>query len=395
MKRADHLFEQIVEPDNVRRAFHRAARGKWDREEVRLFAASLDESLGTLRRDLLKQRLELGHSSTFTIYDPKQRTITAPCFRERVLHHAIIRICEPFFERFLIADTYACRTGKGRISALHRAECFTDRFPYALKLDMRKYFNSVPHELLLERLQRRFKDQRLLALFRQIVCSQGSEGRGLPIGSLTSQHFANFYLGWFDRHVKEHMQLRGYVRYMDDCLIWADRRSALLETADGCREFLQRELKLTVREDTPIYRSANGIDFLGCRVFRDHLKLNRRSRRRFRAKFRELEEQFVIGTISERELQRRSEALTAFTKAGNVRSWNFRQQVLQQGVVSGHGLEPGEPGRQLEQRLRELPFGEPQQEHAGQPEQQQRLSCAPQLRSRDGCPFDGTDHSPV
>ncbi|MEO2014669.1 MAG: hypothetical protein ABGZ53_09885 [Fuerstiella sp.] len=92
-------FRQIADTDDLRRAFHCAARGKWDREDVRQFAASVDESLGNLRTDLLELRLDLGHSTSFTIYDPKQRTITAPCFQERVLHHAIINVCEPFFER--------------------------------------------------------------------------------------------------------------------------------------------------------------------------------------------------------------------------------------------------------------------------------------------------------
>ena len=209
---ASHLFERIADRENLRHAFHRAARGKRDRLDVRIFARHLEQSLLQLRVDLLHGRLELGRSSTFTICDPKPRTITAPCFREWVSHHAIIRVREPVFEKFLIPDTFACRVSKGRIAALHRAMHFSARFNYVIKLDIRKYFDSIYYQELLARLKRRYKDRRLLGLFRRIVCSHTGNGRALPIGSLTSQHFANFYLGWFDRFVKERLGVQGYVR---------------------------------------------------------------------------------------------------------------------------------------------------------------------------------------
>jgi RNA-directed DNA polymerase len=339
VKRASHLFDQIADRGNLREAFHKAASGKRDRHEVREFSAHLDREINRLRLDLLDDQLELGHASTFTIHDPKKRVITAPCFRERVLHHAILNVCEPVFEQFLITDTFACRSGKGRIAALHRAMQFSRRFDRAIKLD--------------------FKDGRLLNLFAQIVYSHGSDGRGLPIGSLTSQHFANFYLAWFDRYVKERLRIKGFVRYMDDCVIWGQNRSDLKQLAADCRDFLSEDLGLTVHNTTPIFKSRAGLDFLGCRVFPDHLQLNRRSRHRYRARLRDLDRQYASGTISESELQKRSEALTSFTVAGGVRSWKFRHRVLQTLLVSGHGLEPGAPGRQLEQLLRGLPFGEP------------------------------------
>ena len=357
MKRASGLFQRIADRDNLRIAFIKLHGGNVIATKSEVFAARLEQSLRNLRTDLLADRLELGHSSTFTIYDPKQRTITAPCFRERVLHHAIIEVCEPFFEQFLIDDTFACRVGKGRIAALHRAQQFCGRFKYAIKLDMRKYFESIPRKQLLDRLKRRFKDRQLLSLFGQVIYSHASDS-GLPIGSLTSQHFANFYLGWFDRFVKEHLKIRGYVRYMDDCLLWGDERAVLRDFSEASRDFLQREFGLSLHDSLPLFRSRSGIDFLGCRVFANHLKLNRRSRRRYRAKLRDLEQQFVEGEIAEDEFQRRTESLTAFTVAGGVCSWNYRKKVLQQCQVSGLGLEPGEPGRQLEQQREQLSVGE-------------------------------------
>ena len=170
----------------------------------------------------------MGRFRQFVIRDPKERIISAPPFAERVLHHALMNVCEPHLERWLIPDTFACRAGKGRDRRSRSRRHFAGRFPFFFKLDIRKYFDSVPHDRLLDRLARRFKDRPLLDLFGRIVRSfRASLGRGLPIGSLTSQHFANFYLGWFDRFVKETLRLRGYMRYMDDMALWADDRATL------------------------------------------------------------------------------------------------------------------------------------------------------------------------
>jgi hypothetical protein len=176
----------------------------------------------------------------------------------------------------------------------------------------------------------------LCALFRRIVQNGGAGGdRGLPIGSLTSQHLANFYLGWFDRFVKERLRVSGYVRYMDDCVLWAAERASLTVWIRECNDYLRRELDLEaqVRSIGPVWR---GLDFLGCRVYPDHLKLNRRSRRRFRRKLLDLELEFECGDMEPLELQQRLTSLVAFTRAGGTRSWKFRRGVLQRFAVSGH-----------------------------------------------------------
>jgi hypothetical protein len=192
MRRTGHLFERIIDRDNLRLALHQALRGKRSRPDARAFVAQLETNLEALRTSLARGDVVLGESHQFTIFDPKQRLITAPCFRERVLHHAILNVCEPVFERWLIDDTFACRKGKGRLAALERARRFAARNGYFLKLDVRRYFESIAHDILVARLERLFKDDRLLALVRRIIASfAAAPGRGLPIGSLTSQHFAN------------------------------------------------------------------------------------------------------------------------------------------------------------------------------------------------------------
>lgn len=330
MKRTGNLFERILERENLRRAFLRAVCGKRAHPEARRYAANLEANLFRMREQLAAENIPLGRFRQFVIHDPKERIITAPCFEERVLHHAIMNICEPAFDRWLIDDTFACRTGKGREAAVLRAAMFARRCPVFLKLDIRKYFDSVSHDLLLSRLSRRFKDDSLLRLFERIVrCFRGDGRCGLPIGSLTSQHFANFYLGWFDRFVKETLRVRGYVRYMDDMVLWGDDLQAQKQVLGECETFLSQELHLELKPPF-LNRTVHGMDFLGCRVFPTHRTLSRRSRRRFRDKLRQLEREFQAGELTERELQGRAEAAIAFARGAGVSSWRFRQAALQQ-----------------------------------------------------------------
>ncbi|MCO6455392.1 MAG: group II intron reverse transcriptase domain-containing protein [Pirellulaceae bacterium] len=336
MKRTGNLFDDIAEWKNLHLACYKALRGKRTRPDARAFTNKLDENLNRMVAQLRAGCIPVGRAHRFVIHDPKLRLITAPCFEERVLHHAVMNVCEPVLERWLIHDTYACRTGKGREAAILRAQCFARRYPYFLKMDVRKYFESVPHAVLLERLERLFKDQRLLHLFARILAGhQGEMGRGLPIGSLTSQHLANFYLGWFDRYVKETLRVKGYVRYMDDMLLWGESPRAMQVLLDCCRDFLGEKLGLQLKPHPYINRREHGVDFLGCRVLPDHVVLSRRSKLRFRRKMTRLEQSWLDGLIDERQLQERATSLVAFTDAAGAKSCRFRRAVLQQLPVSG------------------------------------------------------------
>lgn len=187
-------LEQIADPNNLREAFLRAARGKTDRFAVVQFRDRLQEELESLRRSILSGNLRCSSFSSFVIHEPKQRRIHAPSFADRVLHHALFNLCEPDFERWQVDDSFACRRSKGREAALRRSEYFAAHHPWFLKLDIAKYFDSIPHDLLLNELRRRFRDHRMLRIWESIVKGYASaEGRGLPIGALSSQHLATGY----------------------------------------------------------------------------------------------------------------------------------------------------------------------------------------------------------
>ncbi len=337
MRRTGNLSDQIASRDNLRLAYVKALRGKRGKADARSFATDLEANLAQLADDLLSGSVPVGNYRQFTIFDPKERIITAPCFRERVLHHAIMNACEPAFDQFLIADTFACRKEKGRLAAVDRTWHFAGWSAFFLKMDVRKYFESIPHEKLVRRLCRIFKDERLLWLFERIVLAyESSPGRGLPIGALTSQHFANFYLGFLDRFVKETLRFHGYVRYMDDFVLWQDSATDLRTAQTEVTRFLYEALELEPKSNSYINRTEHGMGFLGLRVFPDRLTLSRRSRARFRRKLYAYEQAFCDGWLDECSLQRRVAALTAFTRTPNVRSWRYRRDVIERSPVSGH-----------------------------------------------------------
>jgi hypothetical protein len=365
VKRVNGLFDRIIAFENLENAFERASTGKRNRPEVVTFGRDLQVNLRRISAELCDGTMPLGRFNQFVIHDPKRRIITAPCFAERVVHHAIMNVCEPVFDRWLIGDSYACRRGKGRIAALHRAQAFSRRRTWFLKLDIRRYFDSIPHFELVSRLHRVFKDRPLLDLLQRIILvfpgsrepsmaladssqlcpGQSGIRRGIPIGSLTSQHFANFYLGWFDRFAKEQLRVKGYVRYMDDMLIWGDSGWELRKALDVIRPFLSEALGLELKASPYVNRCVHGVDFLGVRLFPNRMVLNRRSRLRFQRKLLHLELAAIRGEITELELQQRAGSLFEFTRAGGVASWCFRQKVLQTVAATVARLEPVHPGR--------------------------------------------------
>jgi RNA-directed DNA polymerase len=335
MRRTANLFEQICTLENLRAAYEKAAQGKRDQPVVREFGRALNSRLSEMLVTIGNGSIALGRFHQFVIRDPKERVITAPSFEERVLHHAVMNIVEPVFDRWLIDDTFACRKGKGREAAVLRAASFSKRFGWFLKLDIRKYFDSISHHTLQNVLRRRFKDEQLLELLSRIIHSfRGSIGVGLPIGSLTSQHFANFYLGWFDRFVKESLRVRGYVRYMDDMVLWHDDPSALKRIQSQSEEFLDETLSLRVKPIV-LQRTRVGMDFLGCRIWPTHVCLSRRSKRRWQRRVSVLQRAQRLHLISEQDLQTRLEAATAFAKGAGAKSWRFRLAVLQRSWVDG------------------------------------------------------------
>jgi retron-type reverse transcriptase len=286
----------------------------------------LDANLAALRSELLAGRLNWGDYHMFKIHDPKPRDIHAPPFRDRVAHHAVMSLCEPAFETYQIDDSFACRKNKGLDAALHRALKFCRAGGWHLKLDVHKYFDSIDHIVLKRLLRRRFKDGLVIQILESIIDTyQTAPGKGIPIGNLTSQFFANHYLAPLDRHIKERLRVRRYVRYMDDFVLWTDSRQTLKSVRSEIEGFLTDPLRLSAKPPC-LNHTDRGLTFLGYKVYPAGLRLAGRSRQRFRRKARLYQQLFDSGIWDEAETARHIEPLIAFVRRGASRA--FRQRVF-------------------------------------------------------------------
>jgi retron-type reverse transcriptase len=321
MKRAKQLLPQIVDRDNLRLAFWKASKGKRHSHAVLAYQAELEANLATLQGQINAARLEVGDYHYFLIYEPKEREICGSAFSEQVLHHALMNACHPYFENAQIADSYASRKGKGTYAALDRGRQFTKQYQWYLKLDVRKFFASIHHDVLKQQLDRRFKETALKACFYQIIDSyESAPNRGLPIGNLTSQYFANHYLSGVDHFIKDELGFKGYVRYMDDMVLWASNKKPLLAARDAIEYFLSERLRLATKP-CQINKSHLGLPFLGYRIFPYKVLLLQKSKQRFIKKASKIIRNYQSDECSGQDAHDAMNALLAFVNYADAKGF--------------------------------------------------------------------------
>jgi RNA-directed DNA polymerase len=314
MKRAGNFIEQIADPENIRIAFWKAQKSKEGKHEVIDFRNNLDAKVKKMRNEILSGNVSVGNYHYFKIFDPKERTICAASFPERVLHHAIMNVCHPYFEKQLIHHTYATRIGKGTYAALDKAKEYVEKYSFFAKLDVRKYFDSISHQVLNSLLERIFKDKTLLQIFEHIISSYSvSNACGIPIGNLTSQYFANYYLSSADHYAKEILKIHGYIRYMDDILLFDNDKSELKNKLRSFNEFVSTKLLLEFKPVVLNY-TRKGVSFLGYRLFPDIIRLNNTSKRRFCKKINKYQVLLAKGIWSQSVFARHVLPLVSFTE---------------------------------------------------------------------------------
>ena len=268
----DELFYRLVSLENLFDAWRRFCKGKRSRQDVMEFEYYLEDNLFALRDSLLKGMYRHDPYQSFTIFDPKQRSIHKASVRDRVVHQAVVNIIEPPFERQFIYDSFSCRLEKGTHAAVDRLRSFlrqvssnNTKTVYALKCDIRRFFASVDHCLLLLLLRRQIHDRLTIKLLENIIGSFSvTTHRGIPLGNLTSQLFANVYLHELDRYVKHDLRVRYYLRYCDDFVILTSSRSEAFDWAERIGAFLNNRLKMQLHPNKVTVRTwEQGVDFLG------------------------------------------------------------------------------------------------------------------------------------
>ncbi len=274
-------FYDIISLDNLLEAWEEFIVGKRSRKDVQLFGFELMDNLMGLHHDLVYGRYQHGPYQAFSLSDPKPRSIHKASVRDRVLHHAIYNKLYPFFDRTFVADSYSCRLDKGTLKAIKRFRQLAGktsrnntRTCWVLKCDIRKFFASIDQGILLYILSIYIPDKKILGLLERIITSFQSteQGKGLPLGNLTSQLLVNIYMNEFDQYVKHRLKVRYYLRYADDFAILSASKNELSELLDPIQKFLDQCLQLELHPDkVSINTLASGVDWLGWVQFPHHL----------------------------------------------------------------------------------------------------------------------------
>jgi len=297
MKTYSNFYEQLYSFRNLLHAFFKARKHKTKKYYIIEFGKNLITNLLQLKEELKNQTYKPKPLETFILRDPKTRKICKSDFRDRIVHHALCNIIEPIFDKIFIYDSCANRKNKGNLFALKRFDYFKRKVSrngkingwfnnnqirgYCLKADIKHYFETVDHEILLNIIKRKIKDSKVIWLIKQISSNYNNKDKGMPLGNLTSQFFANVYLNELDYFIKHKLKAKYYIRYVDDFVILHNSKEQLKIWKEQINDFLKKELKLELHKDkSKITSLSRGIDFVGFRNFYYFRLLRKRNTRK-------------------------------------------------------------------------------------------------------------------
>jgi RNA-directed DNA polymerase len=345
MKRLGQLWAEIIDFENLLLAARKAQKGKRFRDNVLAFNDRREEHLLQLQAELQNQIYQPGGYRTFQIFEPKPRLISAAPYRDRVVHHALCNVIVPGIEQSFITDSYANRLGYGSHRALQRFTAFARSHRYILQCDVQKYFASIDHEILKMQLRRKIKCPQTLWLVDLLIDASNEQEsvyeyftgddlltplrrRGLPIGNLTSQFFANVYLNGFDHFVKETLRSRHYVRYVDDFALFSNNLDSL-RYARGEIDTYLASLRLKAHPvKTQLFETQRGATFLGFRVLPDRIRVRSDNLRKGKKRLKQLKADFTAGKIERHALAQSLQSWLAHL--AHADSWRLRQKLLQE-----------------------------------------------------------------
>ncbi|MFH1065880.1 MAG: reverse transcriptase domain-containing protein [Nanoarchaeota archaeon] len=331
----ENIYEELCSYENLEIAFNRARRGKTLKNYVIEFEKKLKENLMQLRAELLMQTYSPQPLKMFILRDPKTRKISKSAFRDRVVHHAVCNLIEPVFDSKFIHDSFANRIEKGTLNAVKRFDEFKRKVSknntircYALKADIKSYFGNVNHKILIQILSKRIKDERVMWLITKILANHKGEGanKGMPLGNLTSQFFANVYLNELDQYVKHKLRAKYYIRYVDDFVILHQSRKVPEDYKEQIDIFLKEKLDLKLHPDkSSILKLEKGISFLGFRLFYHHKLLAKKNMRKFEKNLEQMGRQYRYGKLEREKVIEKFEGWLAY--ASNANTYKYRRRI--------------------------------------------------------------------
>ncbi|WP_079665943.1 RNA-directed DNA polymerase [Soonwooa buanensis] len=282
MKRINNIFQRIISIENLMIADEKAQKGKAKQYGVVLHNKNKEENILKLHNMLISKTYKTSEYDIFKVHEPKEREVfRLPYFPDRICHHAIMNVLEPIFVAVFTADSYSCIKGRGIHKAsfnLRKALKNVEETTYCLKLDIKKFYPNIDHDILKTLLRRKFKDNDLLWLLDDIIDS----APGLPIGNYLSQYLANFYLTYFDHWIKEQLRVKYYFRYADDIVILHKDKDYLHRVLNVIKDYFDLNLLLEVKDNWQVFPvEARGIDFVGYVHFHTHVRLRKSIKKRF------------------------------------------------------------------------------------------------------------------
>lgn len=282
MKRFNNLYGSIYSIENLKLADNNARKNKSKQYGIFLHDKNRVKNIEVLHEELKNKTYKTSTYTTFKIYEPKERIIyRLPYYPDRITHHAIMNVLEPIFKDMFISNTYSCIKGKGILAAakaVRKALKDEENTKYCLKLDIKKFYPSINHDILKTQLTKKFKDRDLLWLLNGIIDSAD----GVPIGNYLSQYLANFYLNGLDHWIKEVKLVKYYFRYADDMVFLSSDKQYLHQLLADIKEYLSSNLNLELKDNYQLYPvEARSIDFVGYRFYHTHTLLRKRIKKRF------------------------------------------------------------------------------------------------------------------
>ena len=332
------MYKKIYSFENLLLAFKKAKIGKTKKRYVKRFKKDLRENILRLREELLNKTYKPHPLKTFILRDPKTRKINKSIFRDRIVHHALINIIKHLFESIFIYDSHANQIGKGTLKAIERFDKFkrkvsrnNTRKCFILKADIKHYFEEINHDILINILKRKIKDKNVLWLIKLIIHNQaigGKKIKGMPLGNLTSQFFANVYLNELDQFAKHKLRAKYYIRYVDDFVILHDSKDQLKKWKDEISVFLKEKLDLELHPNkSHILKLEKGIKFLGFRIFNHHKLLRKSNMIHFERKLNQMKIMLEENLLNREEIVEKLEGWLAYATEGNT--YKYRKYIVQ------------------------------------------------------------------
>ncbi len=330
------IWGNVIDFESLYEAFKKASHRKRYTQSSMCFRQNLDENLIQIQNELIWRTYIPRPLRVFTIYEPKERQIAAPDFRDRIVHHSLVSAIEPAFERRFISCSYACRKEMGTYKAMVETQKMTRRAKqewksyWVLKCDVKKYFPSIRHDLLKATIRKTIYDRNVLWLIDTIIDSYGEE-RGIPIGALTSQLFANIYLDQLDHYLKDHLGIKHYTRYMDDFIVLGKTKRELVEVKERIEKYLAT-LDLHLNHRTGIWPGRHGIDFCGYRIWPTHILPRKRTIMTIKRKLSALRKRYPDGML---EIKKIIDSFLGYIKHCDAR--RTTESVLSRAIFSPKG----------------------------------------------------------